>query len=106
MDAVLYIPGAVRYLMFEGSHAVVRDKEIEIIRTIESSGYFAETILTPSDFMEGEKVLVTEGPLKGQTVDLIRKNNEKYFMVSFDTIGQSVKVNLPFEILQKAKSSN
>jgi transcription antitermination factor NusG len=89
--------------MFEKKHAVVQDKEIEIIRTIEREGYFAETILNPSDFSEGEQVLVVEGPLKGQTVDLIRNNNERIFLVSFDTLGQSIKINIPFEFLQKVK---
>lgn len=103
VDKVVQTHGVVSYLMFEKKHAVVQDKEIEIIRTIEREGYFAETILNPSDFSEGEQVLVVEGPLKGQTVDLIRKNNERIFMVSFDTLGQSIKINIPFEFLQKVK---
>lgn len=104
VDKVVQTVGVVSYLMFERQHAIVQDKEIEIIRTIEREGYFAETILEPEAFTEGEKVLVVEGPLKGQTVDLIRKNNEKIFLVSFDTLGQSIKINLPFEFLQKVKS--
>jgi len=102
-DLVVQTPGVVGYLTFGGKHAVVTDKEIEIIRTIETEGYFAETILNPSDFEEGERVLVVEGPLKGQQVDLVRKNNERIFLISFDTLGQSIKVNIPFEFLQKVK---
>ncbi|MBI1307265.1 MAG: UpxY family transcription antiterminator [Bacteroidetes bacterium] len=102
-DRVLQSPGVVCYLTFEGKAATVKDREIEIIKSIESSGYFAETMHTPEDFEEGEKVLVVEGPLKGQTVDLVRKNNENIFLVAFDTLGQSIKINLPFETLQKIK---
>lgn len=102
-DRVLTIPGVVGYLKFERKPAVVQDKEIEIIRTIEREGYFAETILDPGDFEVGEKVLVVEGPLKGNKVDLVRKNNERVFLVSFDTLGQSIKINIPFEFLSKAK---
>lgn len=101
VDLVLQSQGVVCYLTFEGKHAVVRDREIEIIRKIETSGYFAETFHTPDDFEEGEKVLVVDGPLKGQTVDLIRKNNEKFFLIAFDTLGQGVKMNIPFELIQK-----
>ncbi|MFT5725012.1 MAG: transcriptional antiterminator NusG [Bacteroidia bacterium] len=104
VDQVVQTIGVVGYLTFERKHAVVRDKEIQIIKIIETEGYFAETILSPEDFEAGEKVLVVEGPLKGQTVDLVRKNNERIFLVSFDTLGQSIKINLPFEFLQKVKT--
>ena len=103
-DLVVQTVGVVSYLTFGGSHAVVTDKEIEIIKTIETEGYFAETILDPKDFSEGESVLIVEGPLKGQKVDLVRKNNERIFLISFDTLGQSIKVNIPFEFLQKIKA--
>lgn len=103
IDKVVQTHGVVSYLMYYKKHAIVQDKEIRIIKTIEQEGYFAETILNPGDFDEGEKVLVVEGPLKGQTVDLIRKNNERIFLVSFDTLGQSIKINIPFEFLQKVK---
>ncbi len=102
---ILNNSGVVSFLSFEGKHAIVKDREIEIIKAIEKEGYFAETILDPSDFTEGEKVLVNEGPLKGHYVDLIRKNNERIFLVSFDTLGQGIKINIPFEFLQKVKDS-
>jgi transcription termination/antitermination protein NusG len=105
IDKVVQTVGVVGYLVFEKKHAVVQDREIEIIQTIEREGYFAETILNPEDFETGEKVLVVEGPLKGQTVDLVRKNNEKIFLVSFEAIGQSIKINMPFEFLQKVKET-
>ena len=101
LDLVVSQTGVVRYLMFDGKHAEVREREIDVIRIIEKSGYYAETILNPSDFEEGESLMVNEGPLKGQEVELIRKNNDHIFLVSFDTLGQSIKVNLPFEFLEK-----
>ncbi len=100
---VLEVNGVVNYLRFEKKLAIVKDREINIIRTVEREGYFAETILNPTDFTEGDQVLVVEGPLKGVTVDLVRKNNEKIFLVSFDTLGQSIKINIPFEFIGKLK---
>jgi transcription antitermination factor NusG len=102
-DLVLQQPGVVEYLSFNKKHAVVTEKEISIINSIEKEGYFAESILSPEDFQPGEKVLVMEGPLKGNTVDLVRKNNERIFLISFDTLGQSIKVNIPYEFLAKVK---
>jgi len=104
IDEVLSVQGIVCYLTFERKHAVIRDKEIEIIRKIENTGYYAESMMNSEDFSEGEKCLVTEGPLKGQTVDLIRKNNERIFLIAFDTLGQSIKINIPYEFLKKIKS--
>ena len=105
-DAVVQTIGVVGYLTFSGNHAVVTDREIDIIRTIETEGYFAETILNPKDFEKGERLLVVEGPLKGQQVDLVRKNNERIFLISFNTLGQSIKGNMPFEFLQKVKEES
>lgn len=100
-EIVVQTQGVVNYLSFEKKHARVSEKEIEIIRKIEESGYYAEGVLTPDDFEEGEEMLVTAGPLKGQTVTLIRKNNETQFLVSFEGLGHSIKVALPLEVLAK-----
>jgi transcription antitermination factor NusG len=102
-DAVLELPGVVCYLQFNKSDAVVRNKEIEILKQIEVSGYYSESIHTPEDYNLGEKLIVLEGPLKGNQVILIRKSNEFNFLVSIEALGQSVKLNLPYEILSKVK---
>jgi transcription antitermination factor NusG len=94
------VPGIVNFLKFEKALAVVTDKEIEIIRTIETAGYHAESLHTPSEFEKGDRVMVMEGPLKGQVGQLIRKNNDQIFLISFETLGQSIKVNLPYELLK------
>jgi transcriptional antiterminator NusG len=103
LDEVLTIPGVVSYLRFRKSLAEVKEKEIEVIRKIEDSGYFAETLLTPKEFAEGEKLLIMEGPMKGQEVELVRKNNEKFFLVAFEGLNQTIKLNVPFEVLSKTK---
>ena len=100
-DKVLEIPGVINYLQFEKTDAIVKDKEIKVLKGIEESGYFSECIHTPDDYRLGEKLKVLEGPLKGNEVVLIRKNNESNFMVSIEALGQSVKLNLPFEVLSK-----
>jgi transcription antitermination factor NusG len=45
-------------------------------------------------------VTVSEGPLKGHKGDILRQNDKEHFLVSFETLGQSVKVELPYQILQ------
>ena len=102
-DKVLEIPGVVAYLRYNKGDAVVRDEEIETIQKITESGYSLETIHTPDDFEVGEFVTVAEGPLKGERVDIIRRNNKEEFLVSFDTLGQSIKISLPYQVLRKDK---
>lgn len=103
-DKVLEQPGAVAYVRHDKKDAVIPQKEIEIIRTILKSGYSLETIHKPEDFEIGERVQVLEGPLTGEKVDILRRNKEEFFLVSFDTLGQSIKVELPYQVLKKLKA--
>jgi transcription antitermination factor NusG len=100
-DKVTELPGVVAYVRYNKEDAVVKQKEIDIISKVLSSGYSLETINKPEDFEIGEQVLVVEGPLKGQKVDILRQNNEESFLVSFDTLGQSIKITLPYQSFKK-----
>jgi transcription antitermination factor NusG len=100
-DKVLEDLGVVAYVRYNGGDAIVQDKEINTIKTILESGYSLETINKPDDFEVGNQVLVNEGPLKGSVVDIIRRNSEEQFLVSFDTLGQSIKVERPYHVFKK-----
>ena len=65
------------------------------------SGYSLETVNTPKELKIGERVTVTEGPLKGFKVDILSQNNQNTFLVSFDTLGQCIKIEIPHHILKK-----
>lgn len=100
-DKILELSGALAYVRYNGEDALVKDKEIKSLKNIITSGYTLDTIHLPEDFEIGEDVLVTEGPLKGQEVNIIRRNKEEIFLVSFATIGQSIKIELPYQVLSK-----
>jgi transcription antitermination factor NusG len=100
-DKVLVDHGVVAFVKYNGGDAIVQDKEINTIKTIIESGYSLETINKPDDFEVGNQVMVNEGPLKGSIVDIIRRNSEEQFLVSFDTLGQSIKVELPYHVFKK-----
>ncbi|MFT4521849.1 MAG: transcriptional antiterminator NusG [Bacteroidia bacterium] len=102
IDLVLNVPGVIQIISHCGSYATVRQKEIEIIRIVEESGYYAETIYGVDDFNEGDQLQIVEGPLKGNKVSLLRKNNERIFLIAFEQLGQSIKMNIPFEMLGKS----
>lgn len=101
-DSVLEARGVLNYLRFNGKDAIVTQKEIDILKKIEEAGYYSDSISKPEDFELGEQLMVTEGPLRGHTVTLTRKDNETHFLVSIEALGQAVKLNLPFEVLRKA----
>ena len=100
-EKVLELNGVVAFVRYNGADAIVRNEEIEIIKRLQQSGYAIESQHMPEDFEKGETVMVVDGPLKGQKVDIIRRNNEEHFLVSFDTLGQSIKVELPYQVLKK-----
>lgn len=99
-DKILEDHGVVAYVRYNGGDAIVQDKEIDTIKSILESGYSLETINKPDDFEVGNQVTVKEGPLKGSVVDIIRRNSQEYFLVSFDTLGQSIKVELPYNVFE------
>jgi transcriptional antiterminator NusG len=100
-DSILQIPGVVAFVRYNGDDAVVQEKEITTIKTVLASGYSLETINTPQDFIVGEQVEVVEGPLKGHTGDILRQNDKEHFLVSFGTLGQSIKIELPYQAFKK-----
>lgn len=100
-DQVVQQTGAIAYLRYNGADAELSSKEIESIENILKSGYSLESCNTPDDFNIGDKALVTDGPLKGIEVDILRRNGQEEFLVSFDTLGQSIKINIPYQALKK-----
>ncbi|HAV26302.1 MAG TPA: antitermination protein NusG [Bacteroidetes bacterium] len=100
-DSVLQIPGVVAFVRYNGDDAIVQEKEITNIKTVLASGYSLETINTPQDFTVGEQVEVVEGPLIGHTGDILRQNDKEHFLVSFGTLGQSIKIELPYQAFKK-----
>ena len=100
-DKVLQTHGVVAFVRYNKEDAIVKNDEIQIMKNVITSGYTLESINKPEEFEIGESVLVTEGPLKGHKVDILRQNDAENFLVTFDTLGQSIKVALPFHVLEK-----
>lgn len=103
-DSVLQIPGILQYLRFEDRDACVREDEIEMIRNIENSGYSAMATDSYPDIEEGEEVRITEGPLRGQKVRVVKRKNKSEVLVLLDSIHQAVHVDLPIRILENIRN--
>ena len=100
-DKVLSLQGVVAFVRYNKEDAIVKQTEIEIIKQVLESGYALESYTKPEDFTVGDEVLITEGALIGHKGEILRHNNKEYFLVSFETLGQSVKIELPVYSFKK-----
>lgn len=100
-DQVLQTTGVVAFLNENGAPGIVKNEEIELLKKVIKEGYSVESTLDADQFQEGETVKVIDGPLKGHTGMLLRKNNNNYFVIYFEGIHQGIKIELPLKALVK-----
>lgn len=100
-DAVLGLPGVVKYLRYNGDDAGISQKELQLIQILISKGYD----LTENDdnvsFEKGEKVKIVSGPLKDYKGEILRMGMDNYAIIVFENFKQTLKVKLPKHILKK-----
>lgn len=97
---VRMVEGVVNFVKMEGKYAILRDEQLEAIRTFVATGL--PVAAAPADFAPGTKVKVTFGPLKDFEGELVEVKNEKQFVVRLEAIHQVLLVNLPAAYLEKA----
>ena len=66
----------------------------------EQKGYFVEGKFGQI-FKEGELTLITQGPFKGHKGIIKNKVSETVYYLAIESIGYSLTVKIPSEILQK-----
>jgi transcription antitermination factor NusG len=88
---VLNIPGAVRFVSFEGRPSPVPDGQIEGVRR------FLESHLSidPYPYIKvGRRVEIIAGPLKGVQGRLVQKRGRFRFVLQVDLIRQAISVEI------------
>lgn len=100
-DAVLQVPGVVKYLQFNGKDAAATDIEIETIKAIIQNGYDVSNHDYNESFEPGDVVSISQGPLKGYKGEFLRFGGENYAIIHFETFGRAMRVKLPKQILIK-----
>ncbi|HRO41214.1 MAG TPA: UpxY family transcription antiterminator [Flavipsychrobacter sp.] len=94
---VLETPGAVRFLWWLKKPAVVREEEIQAIKNFLNDYRGASLSVT---IMEGEEVIVGEGPLKDQRGKITKiKGNKAILQVR--SLGWNIMAELPLQALKK-----
>jgi transcriptional antiterminator RfaH len=99
-ETVFKAGGVIQYVKFNGGDAIIRDEEIEVLKSIEEKGYHAEA--RPLETFEaGERTIISHGQFKGMTGIIERMAGKEVYTLSLESIGFSVKINLPSEVLSK-----
>lgn len=102
-DLVFKAQGVLNFVRYNGGDALVRDIEIEALKSIEEKGYFVEGAFSQS-FKEGEKVMIKYGPFKGLEGSVKSVANENIYRISIESIGYALTVKVPEEVLVKGNN--
>ncbi len=102
-DEVLRVTGVAGYLKYNKKNAVVYQHEIDTIKSLIHYGYDMTAIDISEDLEIGEKVMITDGTLKGQIGELVLKNDTKWFIIFFEYFGNGVQVKIPSKLLKPIK---
>jgi transcription antitermination factor NusG len=104
IDKTLQTKGIVNFVRQSGKIAVIREVEINRLKQLVDLGYQIESDASYSELEIGYKVKITSGPLKNIEGFIINKFNDKYLFVQLESIGKSIKVKLPEDILLSIES--
>lgn len=90
-DEVFRVPGVVRYLFWLGKPAVVRNQEIEQIKTWLND--FDHEQIEVLSFQPGERVAIASGPLMHQGGEVVKQQGN-YLYLKLEGLGLLLRVDL------------
>ena len=103
-DEVLQVSGVLHYVRYNGADAVIRDIEIETLKSIASKGYFVETAFSQVDI--GDEVSIHYGPFKGLNGIIVSSSGQTQYTVMIKSLDLSLRIIVPEEILKKENASH
>jgi len=101
-DVVLQQQGVLNYVRYNGGDAVVREMEIEALKSIEEKGYHVKGAFS-NVFSQGDKVKIEYGPFKGLYGSVKAEAKQHVFYIAIEGIGYTLTVKVPDEVLAKIK---
>jgi len=99
-ETILKTNGVVGFLKFNKLNARVWQHEIDTMHSMIAYGYDISVIDYSGQIEIGQKVQITDGPLKGHVGELYSKPDGEWFIVHFENLGNSLKIQLPTKILK------
>jgi transcriptional antiterminator RfaH len=104
---VLETTGVVRIVMFNGKPGVLHDYEMTAIKKVlEANRTHGLVVDTIDGISEGDTVEVTNGPLIGLRGQFTTIKNENKLVISIDSIGKSLAVEVPVDWIKKVRIAN
>ncbi|MFN8115635.1 MAG: UpxY family transcription antiterminator [Bacteroidia bacterium] len=97
-ENVLKCAGVFSFVKFNGIEAKIRDTEIDILKSIEESGYDVTTEI--EDVKLSDLVEITQGQLKGLRGTIVGIKNINYVQIQLMSLQQNIKVKLPIHIIK------
>lgn len=102
-ERTIQTKGVVNFVRTEGKIATVRDNEIDQLKQLIELGYQMEVNGIKRNFKEGDKIRIASGALKNIEGFVLENKEGKFIEVVLESIGQSIRVKLPEEILLPVK---
>lgn len=90
LSMVYGVAGFVRFVATDGIKDIVPESDIENIKRLLTSNPEA----TNEEFIEGDEVLIKEGPLSGLTGRLVNKKGKRKLVVYFKSISYGIQVEV------------
>ncbi len=88
-NSVFEIPGVVRYLFWLGKPAIVRDEEINIIRTNLSDSNVSE--ISVSSIKVGDRIKLDSGAFSNQNA-IVREISKSHYIMVLESLGCVLKI--------------
>ena len=89
----------VAFLQYNNKPAIVRQAEIDTLKSIIQHGYDINEFSTAQEFKIGNKVEVSSGPLKGISGELVSISDVDWFVLNFEGMGNGIQVKIPSKLL-------
>jgi transcription antitermination factor NusG len=88
-NGVFQVAGVIRYLFWLGKPAVVKDQEIEIIKTNLNSSNLSE--ISVSDIQVGDKITLESGAFSNQSA-IVQEVSNNYYILVLEALGCILKM--------------
>lgn len=100
-EKILSDPAVMGFVKFDGREAIIPQREIDILKSIELTGF--DVSQEPCTFSLHDEVEIGQGHLKGLLGRVVQIHNEAYLQIELEGIRQSIKVKVPRQILKMRK---
>ncbi|PBJ13887.1 UpxY family transcription antiterminator [Flavobacterium sp. ACN6] len=88
-NSVFQVAGVVRYLFWLGKPAIVKDQEIEVIKTSLQATNISD--VSVSTIQVGDKIKLDSGAFSNQNA-IVQEISNKYYVLVLETLGCVLKI--------------